>query len=211
MSGDGPSAESDQRSDRLAGAFPDCARIIHRELVAGRRRSRSKSRTNAFWFRLVGASEIIGAASLPVLFTLLDLSIKSNQVVLTALSVLVAATAALSGFFGWQAGWQSYSTQELDLAELLANWEISLLQLESMPDAEERQRLALAETRATVNRAAAIMREGSEQLHQGTRLAKAIIEDFERRTRQAAHPNGQQPDPYVDRTSAAESESAFSG
>ncbi|MET8091795.1 hypothetical protein [Micromonospora sp. NPDC005220] len=141
-----------QWSPEVTDAFPACAQLIDRFLTLHRRRYRRLASLHVIWFKVIGAIEVVLSITLPLLFVVQIIRDEhKNYVFLAVVSVVVAIAAGLRNFYSWDTNWRLYRSQEFILAGLVAQWEVSMLQILRANPADA-QILALDETAVVLAR-----------------------------------------------------------
>jgi Protein of unknown function (DUF4231) len=82
---------------------------------------------HSFWpriyFRLAGIVTIIFSVSLPAVATA---TFGKKDIVISVMSVVIAALTGLSSFFRWENTWRKNRTAQTDLQKHVAKWELEL-------------------------------------------------------------------------------------
>lgn len=161
----------------IATHFPECDQVMKRLLVANQKRSRFLGRTSAIWFRLFGGIEIILGVTLPLLFVYEQTS--TNVGLLATVSVVIAVSAALKSFFGWQNSWGTYRSQSILLASILGDWELELIGL-IYGDSANKQLDALEKTREAVAQIFSTLNQEHESFFSAIQSPEKVVEAIKR-------------------------------
>ncbi|CAL9431249.1 DUF4231 domain-containing protein [Streptomyces sp. NPDC058947] len=161
----------------IATHFPECDQVMKRVLVTNQKRSRFLGRSSAIWFRLVGGIEIILGVTLPLLFVYDQTS--TNTGLLATVSVVVAVSAALKSFFGWQNSWGTYRSQSILLASILGEWELELIGL-IYGDSANKQLDALDKTREAVKQIFSTLNQEHEAFFSAIQSPEKVVEAIRR-------------------------------
>ncbi|MFJ1967394.1 SLATT domain-containing protein [Streptomyces sp. NPDC087903] len=161
--------------------FPECDQIVRRLLVRHQKRSHFFARASVFWFRLFGGLEVVMGVILPLLF--IYPQTQNNVGLLATVSVLVAVFAALSAFWGWRENWGTYRAQNILLAEALATWELTLIEIISS-NAPDQKKQALSKTKEVVINLFAILNQEHETYFSAVQSPEDIVATINRRSAQ---------------------------
>jgi hypothetical protein len=78
-------------------------------------------------YRLVGISTIILSVTLPALASA---QFDHKEIVVSAISVAIAALTALGSFYHWERTWRGNSTAQMALEQAVGKWELELKRAE---------------------------------------------------------------------------------
>ena len=126
------------------GKFVEAARAIKKEFVDPRRTWYAKHQFYPFLlFRIGGVVTIILGVTLPAV-ALADIAHK--DVILSVMSVAVAALTGLSSFFRWEISWRGRELSKFAIDALDEKWELELANASHVLDASERLKHAYLAT-----------------------------------------------------------------
>ncbi|GGW45070.1 hypothetical protein [Streptomyces galilaeus] len=129
-----------------------------------RKRSRTFARASGTWYRLFGTIEVCLGVVLPLLF--IYPQTVSKVWLLATVSVAISVSAALKAFWGWQEQWAIFQAQSITLAQVISEWEISMLNLALDSPATKKQE-ALSITGHAANKLFGILNQEHEtRFHQ---------------------------------------------
>jgi hypothetical protein len=88
-----------------------------------------KTHTNAprMIYRLVGISTILLSVTLPALASA---QFESKEVVISVMSVVIAALTGLGSFYHWERTWRGNSTAQIAIEQAVGKWELELRRAE---------------------------------------------------------------------------------
>lgn len=79
------------------------------------------------FYRLVGIVTIILSVTLPALASA---KFKYNEIIVPAISVVIAALTGLGSFYHWERTWRGNSTAQMALEQAVGKWELELRRAE---------------------------------------------------------------------------------
>lgn len=121
----------DGKAVREADSFDACRHLAERYVVKHRNYYRRRATRVRRYFRWAGLAVILCSAALPVV-AFVDGD--QTRLIITVLSVTIAALTALRAFFQWDVQWRVLRQADWKLTYLLATWEIELEYLRTCPN-----------------------------------------------------------------------------
>jgi hypothetical protein len=91
--------------------------------------------TPRWMFRLAGISTILLSVTLPALAAG---HFSHKELIVSAVSIAIAALTGLGSFYRWERTWHGNSTAQLALEHLVAKWELELTNAKLLLDANKR-------------------------------------------------------------------------
>ncbi len=103
-------------AEKIKEQFVDTRINYYKTHTAGPRR----------WFRAAGIATIVLSATLPALAAADSRAFPHKDLILSVVSIAVAALTGLSSFYRWQRTWSGNSTSQVALQQHVAKWELEI-------------------------------------------------------------------------------------
>jgi hypothetical protein len=153
-----------QQSDAFAEAVQSAAAI--KTLYVDPRIDWYKTHTRwpRFWFRSVGVLIILLSVTLPAIAAS---SLPAKDIVLSAMSVAIAALTGLGSFFHWEKTWRGSSSSQMALEQLCAKWELELTNARLILSPDDRVKHVYQATDDLLTNARSVVASESEGFFNG--------------------------------------------
>lgn len=116
------------------------------------------------WFRAAGIATIVLSATLPALAAG---SFVHKELILSTISIAVAALTGLSSFYRWERTWSGNSTSQLALEQAVAKWELELANAKLLVPADQRVQHVYQATNDLLTNARTVASSQSEGFFSG--------------------------------------------
>jgi hypothetical protein len=112
------------------------------------------------YFRIAGILTILFSVSLPAVAAIPSAKFDYKDIVLSVMSVAIAALTGLSSFFRWDNMWRRNKTAQMDLQRYVAKWELEITNARLLlPDDQKANHIYKATDDLLVNAATVISSE----------------------------------------------------
>lgn len=131
-------------SSEIDKKFSQYADFFDEAITRANRRYRRMSLWHMVWYRSFGTIEVLLSVTLPFILLLgsegatLPQALSTNfYLIVSALSVAIALTAAVRAFWGWNDNWRLYRMQGIALSTIIRRWELQMFLALASPDEKD--------------------------------------------------------------------------
>jgi hypothetical protein len=117
-----------------------------------------------FWFRWAGIVTILFSVTLPALAAA---GFPYKELVLSVMSIAIAALTGLSSFYKWERTWRGNSTAQISLQQHVAKWELEITNARVLVAPEDRATHVYKATNDLLTNAGNVVTSESEGFFSG--------------------------------------------
>ena len=134
-------------------------------------------RSHQLWpfimFRSTGIITIILSVALPAVASINEASLDYKSLILSVMSVTIAALTGLSSFFRWERSWRGRNNSKFAIDTLVAKWELEIENARSVVDPSKRTQHVYLATNDLLTNFRSIGSEENEQFFSGMQFPQS--------------------------------------